>query len=171
LLVTVYIRGHIFGFICIRVVVYLCISKVQNGTASARTSERTPVVALFPACNKQMARTSACCRATTQAWRRLSAHPGPPPPRASAHSSGRVYLSSSNCHGEIEGREGMGGERRGEDEERHVRLEPKPCCNPLSASHRCHCNMCNTRSTFKTSRPNIFNLHLKIDKTLEKTCI
>jgi hypothetical protein len=32
---------------------------------------------------------------------------------------------------------------------------------PLSASHRRHCNMCNTRSTFETSRCNICNIRLK----------
>jgi hypothetical protein len=54
---------------------------------------------------------------------------------------------SSNYRIEMEGREEKGGdgeERRGEGKARHTMKEPKPCGKTLSASHRRHCNMCNT---------------------------
>ena len=127
---------------------YLGITVLQTGmlapgrpdAASIRT-QLPRLTHAAPSPHAHLAPKAASVRTELPCLRPTHASPSPTP----------ISLRSSlYCHNEMEGREGRGG--RGASREEGVRSERKPCGRPLSFSHRRHCSMCDTKSTFETSK-------------------
>jgi hypothetical protein len=92
---------------------------LQALLAPGRPDGRPCLDALLVSCMQR--HVPLVCSGPSRGHHAVNGPPGLASPRASVCSSGRVSPPSSNCHGEMEGREG----RRGRGEERRGQGMPR----------------------------------------------